>query len=130
VRENRFGISLALLRIVSLATADSLGGYLLHKCANPICSVTFRDIHVGKLFLVETSAIGVASKFRHRSRTIHQHYWLCDQCSRGLTLMFEKERGVIPVPLSKLTAASEFANQHSVMLTNMKNLTPQRGAMK
>jgi len=102
---------------------------LLHKCANPACAVSFRDIHVGKLFLVETSAIIGANKVRNRFRTIHQHYWLCDQCSRGLTLMFEKERGIIPVPLSAI-AASEAANRPSLMLPVINNVIAQKGAMK
>lgn len=103
---------------------------MLHKCANPACAVSFRDIHVGKLFLVEASAIAAECKGRHRMRTIHQHYWLCDQCSRELTLMFEKERGVIPVPLSSLAMASQLAHRPSAMLTGVNKLIALKGAPK
>jgi len=121
-RENHFGIRLAFTEATDSATfvRIALGDYLLHKCANPACSVSFRDIHVGKLFLVETSAIFGESKVRHRVRATHQHYWLCDQCSRGLTLMFEKERGIIPVPLSSLSA-SGLAHRPPVRLTTINN---------
>ncbi|MGH9567427.1 MAG: hypothetical protein ACRD4I_15705 [Candidatus Angelobacter sp.] len=108
---------------------NCLGDFLLHKCANPACAVSFRDIHVGKLFLVETSAIAAQSKARHRLRTIHQHFWLCDQCSREFTLMFEKERGIIPVPLSTL-ASSALASTPSAMMTRLNDLSAQKGAMK
>jgi hypothetical protein len=28
-----------------------------------------------------------------------EHFWLCDACSPFVTLMFDRERGVITVPL-------------------------------
>jgi hypothetical protein len=28
-----------------------------------------------------------------------EHYWLCDACSPYVTLTFEKERGIVTVPL-------------------------------
>lgn len=74
---------------------------MLHKCANPACSVNFRDLNRGKLFTVEApptkTFAGVPTKKRP-SRHV-EHYWLCDQCSSALTLVFESGRGVATVPL-------------------------------
>jgi hypothetical protein len=44
--------------------------------------------------------------------------------------MFEKERGIIPVPLSSLAAAAELANRPSAMLPRINSLIAQKGAMK
>ncbi len=43
--------------------------------------------------------------------------------------MFEKERGIIPIPLSAI-AASEAANRPSLMLPVINNVIAQKGAMK
>lgn len=43
--------------------------------------------------------------------------------------MFEKERGIIPVPLSAL-APPEAANRPPMLLNGIDNLIVQKGAMK
>jgi len=82
---------------------------VLHKCANPVCRNSFRKLSQGKLFLVETEALGVAelrrANWQRRSSHRVEYYWLCDQCAAGLTLSYEKERGVVVV------ARPEFAQK-------------------
>jgi hypothetical protein len=77
---------------------------MLYKCANEACSTPFRRLREGKLFQVETEyAAGhtVAGTSRRGRMGRHiEHYWLCDACSPFVTLTFEKERGVVTVPLS------------------------------
>ena len=77
---------------------------MLTKCANPICPSPFRQLSQGKLFQVETESFTTMTRppipnRRFRSARRVQHYWLCDQCSSTLTLIFERGRGMITVPL-------------------------------
>jgi hypothetical protein len=77
---------------------------VLNKCANSICPTPFRRLSHGKLFRVERKAFvaglaGLRPTRRSRLRRRVEHYWLCDQCSSELTLIFEKEHGMLTVPL-------------------------------
>jgi hypothetical protein len=77
---------------------------MLYKCANEACSTPFRRLREGKLFQVETeyfSGTGPPAESSRRTRKGHriEHYWLCDACSPFVTLTFDRQRGVITVPL-------------------------------
>jgi hypothetical protein len=78
---------------------------MLHKCANPSCSTQFRRLREGKLFQLETEyfpqelAAGSSSRKMRPTRHV-EHYWLCDECCRYLTLAFDGERGMTTVPFS------------------------------
>ncbi len=78
---------------------------MLSKCANPACSTPFRRLREGKLFQVETECWPQAKQpaarlvSRRRPWRRVEHYWLCDQCSFSITLTFDRERGMIAVPL-------------------------------
>lgn len=76
---------------------------MLFKCANEACSTPFRRLREGKLFQVETEyfAQNQSGNGHRRSRPWRrvEHYWLCDSCSSYITLTFDRERGVITVPL-------------------------------
>jgi hypothetical protein len=74
---------------------------MLHKCANPGCTIPFRSLHDGKLFLAETfapdpdgSPEGSRRKIRKR-----EHFWLCAGCSAHLTLHFDPAHGMLTVPI-------------------------------
>jgi hypothetical protein len=76
---------------------------MLYKCVNPACSVPFRRLNEGKLFVVQ-----MPSEHRFSKTAIGQkrsglrkvkHYWMCDDCARHLTLVFDAERGIETVPL-------------------------------
>jgi hypothetical protein len=78
---------------------------MLNKCANPVCPNLFRSLHRGRLFLQETDCAPPAMQ-NHSSpgrraqvarRT--ERYWLCDDCCSQLTLIFERGRGMVTVPL-------------------------------
>lgn len=57
---------------------------MLSKCANPACSGIFRYLHEGRMFhLIVDSEKPVAI---HRPTAI-ESFWLCDQCSKKLTLV-------------------------------------------
>jgi len=77
---------------------------MLYKCANEACNTPFRRLREGKLFQVETEYFagrGPSPTLSRRARPWRrvEHYWLCDACSPFVTLTFDRERGVITVPL-------------------------------
>ena len=89
---------------------------MLHKCANPACSSLFRTLSHGKLFLLETDRSAAAiTAGRVRSLRRMERYWLCDSCSLLLTLIFERGRGMVTVPLPPRNTLSP-----SVHLTQMQ----------
>lgn len=74
---------------------------MLSKCANPACATPFRYFHTGKLFRVETStglerrrAMGNDGEPAKPLRRL-EFYWLCQDCAETMTLVYEKEAGVI-----------------------------------
>ena len=79
---------------------------MLQKCANPGCTVPFRSLHEGKLFLAETFAPespdgsfdGNRRKIRKR-----EHFWLCAACSTHFTLHFDAYQGMLTVPIGNGT---------------------------
>jgi hypothetical protein len=76
---------------------------MLYKCANEACHTPFRRLREGKLFRVETeyfSGRGSPPGLRKtRPWRRVEHYWLCDACAPFVTLTFDKDRGVVTVPL-------------------------------
>ncbi len=76
---------------------------MLHKCANPACPNLFRRLREGKLFQVETKRLADSREqgsSRARRHTRHvEHYWLCDECAPFVTLVFDRNEGMIIVPL-------------------------------
>jgi len=73
---------------------------MVSKCANPECSVPFRYFHTGKLFRVETAtgydrrrSMGQDGTEVKPLRRL-EFFWLCENCSRGMTIMFDKDCGV------------------------------------
>ena len=78
---------------------------MLSKCANPECSTPFRYLRDGKLFRIDldepentvADPIGVRKPW-HRV----EHFWLCGRCALTMTLVADKGRGVVPIPLAYL----------------------------
>lgn len=74
---------------------------MLHKCANPACTVPFRSLHEGKLFLAETFGSDLDTSFdgnRRRTRK-REHFWLCTACAVHFTLHFDASLGMLTVPI-------------------------------
>ena len=77
---------------------------MLHKCANPNCSVRFRQLRRGKLFQIELGHLAAATlgqQAARRSRPLRrvERYWLCDECAPKLSLVFDPAHGIVTVPL-------------------------------
>ena len=67
---------------------------MVRECANPACSVPLRYLRDGRLFQFEVRSHTGARKL---SRQV-AHFWLCGQCCRTLTLVFDLLSGVQVVP--------------------------------
>jgi hypothetical protein len=67
---------------------------MLAKCTNPSCSASFRHLDEGRLFLLETDPIFGSSKAKTT-----EYFWLCKECSTGMTLCLTQEGGVRPTGL-------------------------------
>ena len=88
---------------------------MLSRCANSQCSKPFLRLRDGKLFLVETdrltksgeTAVPPFVRARQQQRCV-EHYWLCDDCAKVWTLVYDRNRGVTLAPLTR-TAASAAA---------------------
>jgi hypothetical protein len=59
---------------------------MLAKCTNPSCSASFRHLDEGMLFLLETDPI-----FGSSTAKATEYFWLCKDCSTGLTLRLTKD---------------------------------------
>src|SRR5215472_1620038 len=84
---------------------------MLSRCANDQCGKPFLRLRDGKLFLVETERLtkpgqSVSPPFvraRQQQRQV-EHYWLCDDCAKKWTLVYEREHGVAFAPLRRQVA--------------------------
>jgi hypothetical protein len=79
---------------------------MISKCANPNCSNSFLYLHEGKLFRIDVEAatdghghLGIDPEAKKPVRRT-EFYWLCHECSRNMTLHFEKGFGVKTRPLA------------------------------
>jgi hypothetical protein len=84
---------------------------MLSQCANLQCSKPFLRLREGKLFLVETNRLIKHGeppsppfvRARQQQREV-EHYWLCDDCAKEWTLIYDRDRGVALAPLRKAIA--------------------------
>ena len=61
---------------------------MLAKCANPVCGEHFRYLREGRIFNLEIDppAPGSSPGPQHRI----EHFWLCEQCARSLTVVYDQ----------------------------------------
>jgi hypothetical protein len=79
---------------------------MLHKCANPTCTVPFRSLREGKLFLAETFPSDLNDSFAGNRRRLRrrEYFWLCDACAAHFTLRFDTTAGMMTVPINERAA--------------------------
>lgn len=77
---------------------------MVSKCANPDCSAAFRYLHEGRIFhLTPTPAVRTATRDR---RTLHERFWLCEECVKTLTVVWDGARAkVMPKLAPRVKAA-------------------------
>jgi len=80
---------------------------MLSKCANPVCPMTFRYIHEGRLYVIDPRDALAGQKPKCSSRSGQLEYaWLCSTCSVYLTIQIDEEFGMRVV--RKLEAKNSF----------------------
>jgi hypothetical protein len=70
---------------------------MLSKCANLVCSETFRYLHQGRIFHVSPSP--AMQKAAEAKGLVAERFWLCDDCSKKLTVIWDGAQAkVVPLP--------------------------------
>ena len=75
---------------------------MLSKCANPACCARFLYLHEGRIFNIEVDAgpsTDPEARICGRPRRL-EHYWLCANCARLLTVRWEQ--GAVVTRLARL----------------------------
>jgi len=67
---------------------------MLAKCANPTCSASFRHLQDGRLFRLETDQTLRSPKAKGA-----EYFWLCGDCSAGMTLRLAQDGRVMAAGL-------------------------------
>lgn len=76
---------------------------MLSKCANPECYQEFRYLHLGKIFcLAPTPEVQAASQ--RFPTPLYERFWLCDSCSRTMTVVWDGMHGKA-IPLRRKVAS-------------------------
>lgn len=86
---------------------------MLSHCANAECSRPFLRLRQGKLFLVETECVAKegdltapSSPHMRQQAWRVERYWLCDECAKVWTLVHDRHRGIVLVPLLRPAAGA------------------------
>lgn len=81
---------------------------MLSKCANPSCSTPLVYLREGKIFAMEFASgrppVEDADQSGQPSPVRVEHFWLCGPCSAKLTLVYDREQGVLVRPKPERTA--------------------------
>ena len=72
---------------------------MLAKCANPSCKTAFHRLRDGRLFQMETGLRGPQLVGEKKPAHKIEYFWLCSRCAIEMTLVFDRGKGVIAVPL-------------------------------
>ena len=74
---------------------------MVQKCVNPFCNRPFRYLTHGKLFVVEFP-IRLTER-RHHLAGRREHFWLCEECARTMTVAVRREFDSISVRIINLS---------------------------
>ena len=81
---------------------------VVYKCFNPACSVPFLYMHEGRLFRLEKRAGSTLIRTQEAEPPSRvEFFWLCDCCSRTMSVSVSGGRGVL---VQKLAFAHEAAS--------------------
>jgi len=76
---------------------------MLSKCANPACSTPFRYLRDGKIFEIDSKRESETSVEGKKPLRRVEFFWLCGECSTEWTVINDREKGVITVPILQAT---------------------------
>ncbi len=94
---------------------------MLAKCANPACSATFRYLHEGKLFAIESKAESIRRgppvdpEYIGKSSS-PRYFWLCSSCCCAMTVQPDGDHGISLVVMKKVPIGVS-GNENSTLLT-------------
>jgi hypothetical protein len=73
---------------------------MISKCANPQCGIPLHYLRHGRIFRFNTAArpSGIVPPFARTPERI-AHYWLCGDCCRNMTLVFDPFQGISVRPI-------------------------------
>jgi len=74
---------------------------MVEKCVNPFCNRPFRYLGHGKLFVVEFPR-RLAERRQHVAGR-REHFWLCDECARTMTVAVRREFDCISIRIINLS---------------------------
>lgn len=82
---------------------------MVSRCANAECGAPFHYLREGKLFKFEVAshppehAVGAGTRLvtTKKSPTKIEHFWLCGNCSRQMTLRYQHATGVVLIHLDQ-----------------------------
>lgn len=101
---------------------------MLSKCANPDCSEQFRFLHQGKLFLIIPTPDVRASSVDSLP-FLYERFWLCDSCSKKMTLIWGGAKVKI-VPLPEQPRKAETADSERIKPTHSLHKRAARAAVQ
>ncbi len=78
---------------------------MLSKCANPACPRLFLYLHEGKIFNIEVEADAQGRRL--------EHYWLCGNCARSMTVVYERGRVMTRLARLALLPATPQSTSHA-----------------
>lgn len=83
---------------------------MLAKCANPNCSNTFRYLHEGRLYLVDSSwaITNRNGSVEGTTRRTPEYAWFCSSCCRHMAIRIDEEFGPIVVRKSESLQQKRF----------------------
>jgi hypothetical protein len=79
---------------------------MLSKCANPSCAGSFRYLHEGRMFhlIVDSKTGKIATT---HGPTAIERFWLCDKCSKTLTLVPRSVGGLLPIQVQVVASGED-----------------------
>ena len=83
---------------------------MLSKCANPLCSNTFRYLHQGRLYVI--NSVSRRDGRKRFSRCISEsqtpeYAWLCTVCCSCMTIAIDEENGTIVLRMGETLKCQE-----------------------
>jgi len=73
---------------------------MVSKCANTLCSASFRYLHSGKLFRFDARhSPDVADAAVGKARKSVELFWLCEECTRRFTVVWDPAEGARAIAL-------------------------------
>ncbi len=73
---------------------------MLTKCANPACKTEFKYFRNGRMFEFNVGEGACCNTLPPQKGVGRELFWLCEQCSRTLTLQCTAQGKVVSVPRS------------------------------